>query len=68
MDDQQFNTSVDNTSSEFLIVNNDPLYPFERQEGWGDVLMVEALGTGTHDAMPSNVEGEFGTEHQYIQR
>ena len=71
---QHFN----NTSVDIQIENNDPLYPLQRPEGWCDVLMVEALGTGTHYAMPSNVEGDFGNvegdfgnvegEHQYMVR
>ena len=66
MDNQYINTFAD-----FQTENNDQLYPVERTECnsgyWGD-LMVDALGPGTHDAMPNNVDGDFGSGHEQMER
>ena len=58
-----------NTFADFQTENTNQLYPIERTEGngeyWND-LMIEALGPNSHDGMPSNVDGDFGSDHQHI--
>ena len=65
MDSQNFN----NTFADFQTENTNQLYPIERTECngeyWND-LMVEALGPDSHDGMPSNVDGDFVSDHQHI--
>ena len=60
------NQQYNNTFAEFQTGNTDQLYPLERTECngeyWND-LMVEALGPNSHDGMPNNIEGDFGSDH-----
>ena len=62
MDGQNYNNTIDIQTE-----NSDQLYPLERtecnNEYWND-LMVEALGPNSHDSMPSNIEGDFESDHQ----
>ena len=66
MDQQQYN----NTFADFQTGNADQLYPLERTECngeyWND-LMVEALGPNSHDGMPNNIEGDFGSDPQHME-
>ena len=56
-----------NTFADLQTGTTDQLYPIERTECngeyWND-LIVEALGPNSHDGMPSNVDGDFGSDHQ----
>ena len=67
MDNQD---TYNNTFAEFRTGNTDQLYPVERTECngeyWND-LMVEALGPNSHDGMPNNIEGDFGSDHQHME-
>ena len=62
--------TFNNTFTDFQTGNTDQLYPVERTECngeyWND-LMVEALGPNSHDGMPSNVEPDFGSDHQHME-
>ena len=62
MDGQHYNNTLDIQTE-----NTDQLYPLDRtecnNEYWND-LMVEALGPNSHDSMPSNIEGDFESDHQ----
>ena len=62
MENQHYNNTLDIQTE-----NTDQLYPLERTECnaeyWND-LMVEALGPNSHDSMPSNIEGDFESDHQ----
>ena len=66
MDNQHYNQHYNNTI-DIQTENTDQLYPLERtecnNEYWND-LMVEALGPNSHDSMPSNIEGDFESDHQ----
>ena len=58
------------TFADFETGNNDQLYPLERTEcnrEYWNALMAEALGPDTHDHMPSNVEGDFGSNPQHFE-